>query len=69
MRTRDLNRNNRQHTPSTSESPTPGAGSAGTDEVRQRAQRLLDLADEAINPALSQNSERFLSQNRQQGGQ
>ena len=69
MRTRDLNRNEPQHTQSTPESAPPGAGSPGGEEVRQRAQRLLDLADETISEALSQNSERFLAQNRQQGGQ
>lgn len=69
MRTRDLNQNERQHTKSIPESPSPGAGSPGGEEVRQRAQRLLDLADETISEALSKNSERFLAQNRQQGGQ
>jgi hypothetical protein len=69
MRTHDLNRNDRQHTTPNPESPATTAGSPGGNEVRQRAQRLLDIADETISQALSQNSERFLSQNRQQGGQ
>ena len=69
MRTRDLNQNERQHTQSIPESPSPGTGSPGGEEVPQRAQRLLDLADETISEALSKDSERFLAQNRQQGGQ
>lgn len=43
--------------------PTPAA------EVRERADRLLEAADDAIRRALSDDSERFLAQNRQQGGQ
>jgi hypothetical protein len=45
-----------------------GAGSGG-DEVRARARRLLDVGDDLIRRALSGDSERFLAQNRQQGGQ
>lgn len=69
MRNRDLIRNDQQQPSPNSGNPSPSAGSPGGDEVRRRAQRLLDLADDTINEALSQNSERFLAQNRQQGGQ
>ncbi|MCR9096670.1 MAG: hypothetical protein NXI30_20800 [bacterium] len=69
MRTRDLNQNDQRNvTPDTGAAPT-GAGPSAIDETRRRAQRLLDLADDTISQALSQNSERFLAQNRQQGGQ
>ena len=67
MRTRDRDQNDQSHEPTVAGS-SGGASSSG-DEQRRRAQRLLDLGDEIISPTLSQDSERFLSQNRQQGGQ
>lgn len=48
--------------------PEPAAG-RGDDETLRRAQRLLDLGDDAIRRALSGDSKRFLSQNRQEGGE
>jgi len=69
MRTRDLDRDEQQHTSQTAETAPSGGGSSEAEAVRRRAQRLLDLGDETISQALSQNSERFLAQNRQQGGQ
>jgi hypothetical protein len=47
----------------------PGGGGEGLDRVRRRAGGLLDAADEAIERVLSGDSEAFLRQNRQQGGQ
>lgn len=69
MRTRDRDR--REEQPTQHEAGTTGAGSdsASGDEVRDRARRLLELGDETIRHALSQKSELFLQQNRQQGGQ
>ena len=69
MRTRDRDREEEQR--SQAPAATTGAGEPGRggDEVRDRARRLLELGDETISNALSQNSERFLQQNRQQGGQ
>jgi hypothetical protein len=46
-----------------------GAPIGGSDEARERARRLLELGDEAIRKALSSDSEQFLAQNRQQGGE
>lgn len=71
MRSRDLDRDEQQRTSQTADAETPptGGGSSEAEAVRRRAQRLLDLGDEMISQALSQNSERFLAQNRQQGGQ
>jgi hypothetical protein len=40
-----------------------------TEELRDRAERLLDAGDDIVRRALSGNSQRFLAQNRQQGGQ
>jgi hypothetical protein len=42
---------------------TPGA------EARERATRLADAADRAIQATLSEDSARFLAQNRQEGGE
>jgi hypothetical protein len=67
MRTRDHDQNDQSHEPTVAGSS--GGASPSGDEQRRRAQRLLDLGDETISQALSQDSERFLSQNRQQGGQ
>jgi hypothetical protein len=69
MRTRDLDPNEQQHASQVAARPATRSGAADGDETRRRAQRLLELGDETISQALSQNSERFLSQNRQQGGE
>ena len=47
----------------------PDASSGDAAETRARAGRLLAVADDVIDRVLSTESERFLSQNRQQGGQ
>ena len=47
---------------------TPGEG-ADLAALRQAGDRLLAAGDEAIDRALSGDSERFLAANRQQGGQ
>lgn len=44
-------------------------GSGDGDELREAGEAFLAAADEAINRALSGNSEEFLAQNRQMGGQ
>ena len=69
MRTRDRNQQEEQTTQNAGHTTGPGNGSPSDDETRDRARRLLELGDETISHALSQNSERFLEQNRQQGGQ
>ena len=48
-------------------SQTTAAG--GLERIRQEGADLLTAADEAINRALSGDSEAFLAANRQQGGQ
>ena len=64
MRTR--NRNLREEEPV----PEPQvAADAGSEDVGARARGLLDLGDELIRRALSSDSQRFLAQNRQQGGE
>lgn len=65
MRTR--NRESREQEPV----PEPQAADAGAgaDDAARRARSLLDVADEAIRRALSGDSELFLAQNRQQGGE
>jgi hypothetical protein len=49
--------------------PDDAGGAADTDELRGAGEAFLAAADEAINRALSGNSEQFLAQNRQLGGQ
>lgn len=65
MRTR--NRESREQEPV----PEPQAldAGAGADDAARRARSLLDVGDELIRRALSGDSERFLAQNRQQGGE
>lgn len=46
-----------------------GAQGDGLESVRAEGDELLSAADEAIRRALSGDSERFLRQARQQGGQ
>ena len=67
MRNRDLEEEQRAQ--ETGGTTAAGSNNPGGDELRHRARRLLELGDETISNALSQNSERFLRQNRQQGGQ
>ena len=58
--------------------PTPGTDDSGDDahasaeridELRNRASRLLNSADDAISRVLSSDSEQFLRDTRQSGGQ
>jgi len=68
MRTRDRDRQQQDSTPV----PQPAGATAtgeGADEVGRRARSLLDLGDALIRRALSGDSQRFLAQNRQQGGE
>ncbi len=44
-------------------------GGGNLPEMRRQAEQLLSAGDEAIQRALSGNSERFLRANRQQSGQ
>lgn len=67
MRTRDRNREEEQHAQGNGDADAPRDGVG--DDLRNRARRLLELGDQTIRHALSQNSEQFLQQNRQQGGQ
>jgi len=69
MRTRDRKREEQQRPQDAGDSGSSGNDNPSGDELRNRARRLLELGDDAINEALSQNSERFLQQNRQQGGE
>jgi hypothetical protein len=49
--------------------PASDARSGDAAETRARAERLLAAADDVIDDVLSTESERFLAQNRQRGGQ
>ena len=49
--------------------PEGGEGGGNLSEIRQEAGRLLDVGDDAIQRALSGDSERFLEAGHQQGGQ
>jgi hypothetical protein len=49
--------------------PALPAPAAAGEAVWDAAERLLSVGEEAIQRALSQDSERFLTENRQQGGQ
>lgn len=69
MTTRNRNREEEQRTQDSGRATGAGSDNSSGNEVRERARRLLELGDETIGHALSQNSERFLRQNRQQGGQ
>jgi hypothetical protein len=69
MRTRDRDPEEEQRSQQPGATTAAGGTGPGGDELRDRARRLLELGDETISNALSQNSERFLQQNRQQGGQ
>ena len=63
MRLRDRNRDDGQ--PATGGAP----GENNLDEIGAQAARLLAAGDDAIERALSNNSEAFLAANRQHGGQ
>jgi hypothetical protein len=65
MRTR--NRESREQEPA----PEPQAADAGAgaEDAARRARALLDAGDALIRRALSGDSELFLAQNRQQGGE
>jgi hypothetical protein len=68
MRTQERDRRAQQ----TTLVPQPaGAGAPGepAEELAQRARSLLDLGDALIRRALSGDSQRFLAQNRQHGGE
>jgi len=69
MRTRDLNQDEEQRIEGPGGAPAPGSSEGNGDELRERARRLLEFGDATISNALSQDSARFLDQNRQQGGQ
>lgn len=62
LRQRDRDRHDEQPAPE-------GAAVSGGDDARDRARRLLEQGDEAIRRALSSDSEKFLAQNRQHGGE
>lgn len=47
----------------------PDDGGGESEELRNEGAAFLAAADAAITRALSRNSEQFLAQNRQQGGQ
>ncbi len=49
--------------------PLESSGGGRLPEMRRQAEQLLSAGDEAIQRALSGDSERFLRANRQQGGQ
>ncbi len=67
MRTRNRNQEVEEHALGNGNADTSRDGVG--DDLRIRARRLLELGDQTIRHALSQNSEQFLQQNRQQGGQ
>lgn len=52
-----------------SHEPDDAGGTGDGAELREAGEAFLAAADEAINRALSGNSEQFLAQNRQMGGQ
>ncbi len=49
--------------------PSSEAGSDRLGEIRQRARALAEAGEQAIERALSGDSDRFLKSSRQQGGQ
>ncbi len=69
MKTRNRDRDEQQRDPAGGVASPAGDGNRGGQQLRDRANRLLELGDEAINHALSQNSARYLEQNQQQGGE
>ena len=64
MRTRNRESSQQEIAPE----PQP-ATESGAEDVAARARSLLDLGDDLIRSALSNDSRRFLAQNRQQGGE
>jgi len=67
MRLRERANDMHEQEPQNPSSGTPA--SDNLDALREAAERLLAAGDDAINRALSGNSEAFLEANRQQGGQ
>jgi hypothetical protein len=49
--------------------PTGTGNGSSTPDAGERAQRLMQAADRAIQATLSEHCARFLAQNRQEGGQ
>lgn len=64
-----MNQRERQNQPETPSSATPVTEPGNLPELRQSAQALLAIGDEAIRKALSSDSDKFLSANRQTGGE
>jgi hypothetical protein len=64
-------RHHQQHLLQASPQPTaaPGDGDQGHNALYENAARLLAVGDEAINRALSGDSQAFLEANQQTGGQ
>lgn len=66
MEPRERNRESRRRE---SEAGAPSPADQSTTALRQAGSDLLAAADEAINRALSEDSEAFLYANRQEGGE
>ncbi len=64
MRTRERSREQRERPRGEG-----GPAEAGSGELRDMAERLLAAGDDAINRALSADSEAYLSATRQRGGE
>jgi hypothetical protein len=65
-----MNTRERQNEPGDQHQRAPGApGGEGLDAAREDAERLFAAGDEAIQRALSSDSDAFLAANRQRGGQ
>jgi hypothetical protein len=70
MRRNIMNTRERQNDPRDQHQRTPAApGGEGLDAARQDAERLFAAGDDAIERALSADSDAFLAANRQRGGQ
>jgi len=63
-----MNERERQHEP-TQHAPMAAAGGTATESLRATARDLRDHARNILGESLSTSSRRFLSQNRQLGGQ
>lgn len=64
-----MSQRERNRDPETTITPPASGGSGGGGDAAANARRLLAAADDVIERALSGDSERFLSDHRQQGGQ
>jgi len=62
-------RNNDREVEQPQQPTAPAMPSQSLNHTREAAERFLAAGDDAINRALSGNSEDFLAANRQQGGQ